>query len=596
MSTRHLFKSSDGLVVKSLRGLVAYNSALCLDETNRVIFDTAHDSSQVSLISGGGSGHEPAWSGYVGSNMLAASVSGDIFASPRTKQVLSAIERVPSGKGVIIVVGNYTGDCLHFGLAREMALSNGVECRLIICGDDVSVGTNKGGLVGRRGLAGQIGVLKLMGGASGTGGSLDDVYDLGLALAKQTVSIAATLDHCHVPGRQGEHTTVPDNGIEIGTGPHNEPGYKKLDTMPAAEEVIRQLLAYCLDASDPARSYVRFEPGDETLLLISNFGGMSYLEMGALTDEVLCQLEASYNMVPSRIYSGPIETSLNAPAFSLSLINMTAAAKTCAYSVHQMKEFADVKTDTHWESMAGNQRAHRRSRNQQFINSKQEITQRLPTPLDSLTVDPDLLEKMLRCVCDAVISAEPDLTRWDTAMGDGDCGETVKTGATFLLNALNNNLASSGSIGQVLRTIGDLVESQMGGTLGGILGILFVSLQAAMTNNFTNTKDLASLPLLWGTALAEAVENLGRYTLAKVGDRTVMDTLIPFSQALRGGDFDAAVEAAIQGAEATKRMAPKLGRATYIGGLSNETELPPDPGAWAAMEAIKGLQRGMNVS
>ncbi|PKS11396.1 hypothetical protein jhhlp_003159 [Lomentospora prolificans] len=594
MSTRHLFNSSDGLIVKSLRGLVAYNTSLNLDETNRVVFNTVHDTSHVSLISGGGSGHEPAWSGYVGSNMLAASVSGDIFASPRTKQVLSAIQRVPSEKGVIIVVGNYTGDCLHFGLAREKAAANGTKCRLIICGDDVSVGNESGGVVGRRGLAGQIGVLKVMGGAAGAGGSLDEVYDLGMALSKQTVSIAATLDHCHVPGRQGEHARVSPDGLEIGTGPHNEPGYKKLDVMPSPEEVIRQLLRYCLDESDTARGYVHFEPGDETLLLISNFGGMSYLEMGALVDEVLGQLENDYEMVPSRVYSGPIETSLNAPAFSISLINITAAAKSCTYTVQQIKAFVDVKTDTHWESMAGHQKHSKpKPRNQQLVKSKEEKTAKMPTPLDSFTIDANLLESMLRSACIAVISAEPDLTRWDTLMGDGDCGETVKTGAIFLLKALDNGLASSGSISRVLDTIEDLVESQMGGTLGGILGILFVSLRTAMTSNIDNAKAPGSLSLLWGTALSAALENLGRYTPAKVGDRTVMDTLIPFAKVLRGGDFDAAVEAAIRGAEATKKMTPRLGRATYVGGLSNGTELPPDPGAWAAMEAINGLKNGM---
>lgn len=109
MSKRHLFESPEGLVVKGLRGAISYNPNLRLIEDTRVVYDTTHHASQVSIISGGGAGHEPAWAGYVGSNMLAASASGDIFASPSTKQVLSAIESVPSSKGVILVVGNYTG-------------------------------------------------------------------------------------------------------------------------------------------------------------------------------------------------------------------------------------------------------------------------------------------------------------------------------------------------------------------------------------------------------------------------------------------------------------------------------------------------------
>lgn len=156
MSSKHLFPKPEGLVQKALRGLISYNPDLALIESSKVVFDTKHDPDTVSIISGGGAGHEPAWAGYVGQNMLAASASGDIFASPSTKQILEAIDAVPSNKGTILVVTNYTGDCLHFGLAREKAdATKKSPCGMIICGDDVSVG-KKGGLVGRRGLASQI--------------------------------------------------------------------------------------------------------------------------------------------------------------------------------------------------------------------------------------------------------------------------------------------------------------------------------------------------------------------------------------------------------------------------------------------------------
>lgn len=113
MSARHLFYSADGLVVKGLRGAVSYNTDLRVIEDTRVTYDTTHDQNNVAIISGGGAGHEPAWGGYVGHNLLAAAASGDIFASPSTKQVLSAIESVPSKKGHILIVGNYTGMTIH---------------------------------------------------------------------------------------------------------------------------------------------------------------------------------------------------------------------------------------------------------------------------------------------------------------------------------------------------------------------------------------------------------------------------------------------------------------------------------------------------
>ncbi|KJZ78651.1 hypothetical protein HIM_02042 [Hirsutella minnesotensis 3608] len=588
MSKRHLFDSPDGLVNKALRGMISYNPSLNLDEANRVVYDTTYDRSHVSLISGGGSGHEPAWSGYVGSNMLAAAVQGDIFASPSTKQILAAIEAVPSDKGTILVVTNYTGDCLHFGLANEKANAKGHNCRMIICGDDVSVG-KKGSMVGRRGLAGQIGVLKVMAGAAGKGASLDDVYSLGVAFSQQIVSMAATLDHCHVPGRT-EHGMLADNEVEIGTGPHNEPGYKKLSPAPTPAELVRQLLKHCLDENDSERGYVKFNPGDETMVLISNFGGMSLLELSALVDEVLEQLAEDWKLDPARVCAGFLETSLNAPAFSLSVINVTAAAAKCPYSADEIKSFFDVKTNTFWESVAGSQ-MKRRPRKHQLVHVPQEERKTVDDNND-LKVDAGVLERMLRNACDRLIEAEPDLTKWDTVMGDGDCGETLKTGATSMLAALDKGLAKSGSVVQVLLELEEIVESKMGGTLGGILGIFFVSLRAAVEKNIELAASQGPVAL-WGEALSSALESLRRYTPAKVGDRTVMDTLIPLAETMKKAGFDEGVEAAVGGAEATKKMKPRLGRATYVGGGTDGQDLPPDPGAWGAMVVIRALKSGL---
>ncbi|KAK3318912.1 Dak1 domain-containing protein [Apodospora peruviana] len=592
MSKRHLFTSLEGLVPKALRGLISYNPRLNLDETNRVVFDPDSPCSVVSIISGGGSGHEPAWAGYVGKNMLAASVAGDVFASPSTKQILAGIEAVPSDKGALLVITNYTGDCLHFGLAAEKTKAKGIPCRMLICGDDVSIGKTGGSLVGRRGLASQIGVLKILGAAAAQGASVDELYDLGIAITAQVVSIAATLDHCHVPGRT-EHGALGEDEVEIGTGPHNEPGYRKLSPAPTAEGLVKQILTYCLDESDPERGYVKFSPGDETVLMVSNFGGMSNLELGALVDEILQQLLADWKLAPERVYAGCIETSLNAPAFSVSVINITAAAAATngAYSVDQIKGFLDVRTDTMWEAFAGFQNyPQRRPRSEQVVAPPVE-TRRPVDDAKDLKVDPAVLEKMLQNACEAVIKAEPDLTRWDTVMGDGDCGLTLQTGAVALLDAVDaRQLAAKGSVVEVLTELEDIVESKMGGTLGGILGIFFVSLRTAVEQNSELGRTDGALAV-WSKALSYALEHLRQYTPAKVGDRTVMDTLIPFADAMKAGqDFAGSVDAAVKGAEKTKTLKPRLGRATYVGiGVGEGQELPPDPGAWGAMVAIQGL-------
>ncbi|KAK4103462.1 dihydroxyacetone kinase [Parathielavia hyrcaniae] len=593
MSNKHLFSSLEGLVPKALRGIVASNPRLNLDETNRVVFDPASPGSKVSIISGGGSGHEPAWAGYVGNNMLAAAVQGDVFASPSTKQILAAVDAVPSDKGTLLVITNYTGDCLHFGLAAEKTKAKGRACRMLICGDDVSIGKQSGSLVGRRGLAGQIGVLKILGAAAAEGASLDELYDLGTAVNSQIVSIAATLDHCHVPGRT-EHGALNEDEVEIGTGPHNEPGYKKLSPAPTAEALVKQILTYCLDETDPERGYVHFEQADETALFVSNFGGMSNLELGGLVDELLQQLLADWNIAPVRVYAGCLETSLNAPAFSVSVINLSGIAATSAYSLEQIKAFLDLKTDTAWEAVTGCQNTpQRRPRTEQLVQPPAEIKKRVDGSRD-LKLDGTLLERMLRGACEALITAEPDLTRWDTVMGDGDCGLTLKTGATALLDAIDSKkIASRGSVVEVLAELEDIVEGKMGGTLGGILGIFFVSLRTAVEENSALARTEGSVSV-WSKALSTALQHLEQYTPAKVGDRTVMDTLIPFAEAMASAkSFDDGVAAAVKGSEATKTMKPRLGRATYVGAGAEGKELPPDPGAWGAMVAIRGLRTAM---
>lgn len=150
-------------------------------------------------------------------------------------------------------------------------------------------------------------------------------------------------------------------------------GYRKITPVPSPSDFIATNLKYMLDETDPERGYVHFGPGDDVILMVSNFGGMSPLELGALTDELLLQLETDYKISPVRVYQGPIETSLNAPAFSTSILNLNVAAKNCPFTVAQMKDFLDVKTTTSWESMAGAQSSQKPRKDQFIPAAKQEV-------------------------------------------------------------------------------------------------------------------------------------------------------------------------------------------------------------------------------
>jgi len=210
-------------------------------------------------------------------------------------------------------------------------------------------------------------------------------------------------------------------------------------------------------------------------------------------------------------------------------------------------------------------------------------------------VDPKTLKRALLNACKALAAAEPDLTRWDTEMGDGDCGLTLETGAKALMASVNDDgLADSGSVIRVLHEVESIVEGKMGGTLGGILGIFFVGLTTALCKGRAGgAGEGHDLIPMWAEAVDTAVENLSRYTPATIGSRTVMDVLIPFGEALRKeGSFEAAVREARRAAESTRKMQAKLGRATYVG-TEGKSELPPDPGAWGAMVVLEGLAEGI---
>jgi hypothetical protein len=154
MSRKHFFPNPEGVVIHMLNSLVTRNQHMGLDTENRVVYNLAHPPNEVTIISGGGSGHEPAWSGFVGDGMLSAAVCGDIFASPSTKQIMAGIRNAPSNEGIILCITNYTGDMLHFGLAREKGQVLGYKVDVVCMAEDAALGRKKSEKVGRRGLAG----------------------------------------------------------------------------------------------------------------------------------------------------------------------------------------------------------------------------------------------------------------------------------------------------------------------------------------------------------------------------------------------------------------------------------------------------------
>jgi len=586
MSSKHYFPDTavNTLVPRYLKALTIANPHLSFIEEHRVVLNNNHKPSQVSLISGGGSGHEPSWSGFVGDGLLSAVACGDIFASPSMKQILAAIASVPSDKGTILLITNYTGDKLHFGLAAERALEGGYAGKVVVlpATDDVSIGRSRSAKVGRRGLAGNSITMKMLGAAAAKEYSFERLVEIGKAINDQLVSIGSALDHCHVPGRQN-HESIGDDGVYIGSGIHNEPGAEKITPFPPVEELISKLLTLLCDQNDPERAFVKFNKDDETVLLIDNYGGLSPLELGALTQETLAQLDNKWDIRPSKIYSGVFETSLNGPGFSITLCNITLATKASKTTVEELMHLLSAETTApSWPNVLSNTTTRAPRREAPVVDVEKQY---LITPENDIKANPRLLDAAIRLACERAIAAEPDLTKWDMVLGDGDCGEGVKGVSEAVVKLLDDGIAKSGSVLTVLHNTINAVDD-MGGSLGAIFGILLAAFATALRNQDTKSGDLMSI---LAQSFAQAVEALKQHTGARVGDRTVMDVLIPFADTLeKERDLRKAVQSAERAADGTKDLKAKFGRASYVGEGGEEQRLP-DPGAWAFTEMVKGM-------
>jgi len=265
---------------------------------------------------------------------LSAAVAGTIFASPAKEQVRAGIERCfddddgeseTGGRGVLVVVMNYTGDILNFGLGVEKAKASGKRVEMVVVGDDVGVGREQAGKVGRRGIAGTVLVVKIAGALAAMGGSLDEVSGLARKVAGNIVSVGASLSRVHVPGRSGPPDASTDEilateEVEIGMGIHNEPGsHRATVDLPG---LVKTLLAQLLDWRDEDRAFLSVKNSDEVVLMINNLGGVSVLELGGITAEVVDQLINDYGIKPVRILSGTYMTSLNGVGFSISILRL----------------------------------------------------------------------------------------------------------------------------------------------------------------------------------------------------------------------------------------------------------------------------------
>ncbi|TIA09002.1 dihydroxyacetone kinase [Aureobasidium pullulans] len=586
-AAKHFINDPNHLVLTALRSITLANPSVALDAENKIIFRRGdaglYKQSQVSVVSGGGAGHEPSFAAFVGPGILSGAISGTIFASPSAEQIRRCLlGRVDSAKGILVIVMNYTGDVLNFGMGVEKARATGVDIEMLVVGDDAGVPRSKGGKVGRRGIAGTVLVQKIAGALAATGAPLKDVHRVAKLASDNIVSIGSSLSHVHVPGRKvteaGEDELTFEE-VEIGMGIHNEAGSER--TKADLPDLVEQMLAHMLDEEDKERGFLEVSSEDETVVLINNLGGVSVLEMGGIATEVLDQLKKYHNIRPVRVLVGTFMTSLNGIGFSISLLKLqdTGLDKSMLQLLDAPSEVTGWATPVPTATWENKSTAADRRQTAMADGDKDKPS--------NLTLNTEESKKVLKAGLYRVIIAEPDVTHYDTIVGDGDCGIGLKRGAESVLQLIASDLDTQDAVIFMDRII-STIETSMDGTSGAIYAIFLNALAAGLRSQSPESGKKEVTTQVWAEAAKQALEGLGKYTPARPGDRTLVDALEPFiKQLVATGDLKKAAQAAKEGTDATKGMKASLGRSVYVG--NEGFKEVPDPGAYGLSEFLTGL-------
>lgn len=312
---KKIINEPNQVVAEMLEGIVAAapHELRLMDGTGVIVRQEAPIQGKVGIVSGGGSGHEPAHAGFVGKGMLDAAVAGEVFTSPTPDKILDAIKAVDSGSGVLCIVKNYTGDVMNFEMAAELAAAEGIEVEQVIVNDDVAV-EDSTHTVGRRGIAGTVFVHKVAGARAEVGGSLQEVKQAAEAVIHHVRSMGVALTPCTIPEAGKPSFALEADEIEIGIGIHGEPGVERTKIRSAAE--LTSTLAERILSDLP------FTSGDRIAVMVNGMGATPLMELYIVYKELQSILKRE-GMVVVDTWIGEFMTSMEMAGFSITLLKLT---------------------------------------------------------------------------------------------------------------------------------------------------------------------------------------------------------------------------------------------------------------------------------
>ena len=582
---KKIMNTAESFVYDMCHGMAKAHPELEFVEKYKVVKKKVIDRDKVTLISGGGSGHEPAHAGFVGTGMLDAAVCGDIFASPSQIQVYNALKMTASKKGTLMIVKNYSGDCMNFNNAGALAKEDGIQVDAVYVNDDIAV---KDSLytVGRRGVAGTVFVHKIAGAAAEQGKSLAEVKAVAEKVIANIRSFGFALTSCTVPAAGSPTFEIGEDEMEFGVGIHGEPGRKREKLISADALAARIVPDIAADLG--------LQAGEEIALLINGFGGSPLQELYLFNNSVTNELEKA----GVKIYKTLVGNYMTS-------IDMAGASVTFLRLDDELKAYLDYPVATPAITWGGSSKEDIAAREAiqalaKALNvtpatfaKKAEAVQEAAVeeeagsyafegkPVIGEKINTPGMGKLVELMADIIIENEVPFCKADRC-GDGDFGMSIAKGFKQLKKDWDSR--KKGDVGEFLISCSEVIMEYCGGASGPIWGSAFRYAGKAVKGK--KEIDLADLAAIFQAAV-EGVQETGRKSFGKgavVGDKTLIDALVPAADTLtaaakEGMKMKAAMKkaaaAAVEGADKTKFIQAKMGRAGVT-----DSEGYPDAGAY----------------
>jgi len=545
---------------ESHEGFALANASLVAAVRGGVVRRQRAESGKVAVVIGGGSGHYPAFGGLVGLGLAHGAAMGNVFASPSAQQVYNVAKAAEAGGGVLLSYGNYAGDVLNFDQAQDRLRSEGIAVETVVVTDDVaSAGKNE--IHKRRGIAGDLAVFKAAAWAAESGKSLQEVKQIAVKANNRVRTIGVAFSGCTLPGADSPLFEVEAGVMEVGMGIHGEPGLYKMER-PSADKLAEILWQQILDNTPDGVS----PKGSSAAVILSGLGSVKYEELFVLYRKVH-ELIVADGVTIVEPDVGELVTSFDMAGVSLTVL------------------WLDDELEAAWRAPALTPAYRKGTVTGVFSSEAGELfdpSQLAPTLIvgsDTSKQAAALVAKALLLTKDLIDNQAEELGRIDAIAGDGDHGIGMQRGAEAAAKAAGEAIKAGAGAASLLFASADAWSDKAGGTSGVLWGVILSSIASELDNE----GEITAAALASGLELA--LQNVKNFGKAQLGDKTLVDALEPFVATFRdsvaSGDsaqsaWAKASTVAMEAAESTKQMLPKLGRARPHAEKSLGTS---DPGA-----------------